>query len=132
MSGTGEGNKATRQQDTEARETEAGLRGRAMCAASNWLDLSCHERTDGDALILARYARLAIDKIVPLEKLLKEDGDGAAGVLRAAVGELLEAERRAHAAVEELVVAIKYLNFAATNVSGLSAAMVGTARPTEN
>jgi hypothetical protein len=52
-------------------KTEKEMREYAIGAAAYWLDCSEHEQTPEDAKILARYARLAIDRIVELETALE-------------------------------------------------------------
>jgi hypothetical protein len=54
-------------------ETEKTLRDRAIGAAAYWLDCSEHEQTPEDAKVLARYARLAINRIVEIEKFDREE-----------------------------------------------------------
>jgi hypothetical protein len=55
-------------------KTEKEMREYAIGAAAYWLDCSEHEQTPEDAKILARYARLAIDRIVELETALAKYG----------------------------------------------------------
>jgi hypothetical protein len=62
--------------------TERELRDRAIGSAAYWLDCSEHEQTPEDAKILARYARLAINRIVELETALKPFAENHGWVVR--------------------------------------------------
>lgn len=52
---------------TDNEKLELELRQRAIGSAAYWLDCSPHERTEEDGIWLAKYARVAIERIVELE-----------------------------------------------------------------
>lgn len=48
---------------------------RVRVAAAYWLDCSPHERTEADGIILARYARMAMEKLELAAKALEYYAD---------------------------------------------------------